>query len=330
LKTNAYDIDHLLVKQLTGETTAAEKALVQEWLAADIANQHYFDHFTLIWEESIHLAATTSVDEQVAWERFQQRMEPSPERLAPIRKLTLPGARWLRIAAMVVLAAGIGWMAYALLQKNNVQPATLATLQTDTGVLTDTLPDGSLVTLNKHSQVSYPTRFKDKKRNIALKGEAFFAVTPDKQKPFVVQVNDITVQVTGTSFNIRNHGDTTEVIVETGTVQVAHQQQQVTLYAGEQVMIVSATTILQKHRSTDELHKYYRNRKLVCDNTPLWRLVEILNEAYDAPVIIENPAIRYLPINTTFDNMSLDGIMIVISQTLDVKVTKRNGQIILR
>ena len=95
--------------------------------------------------------------------------------------------------------------------------------------MNDTLPDGSFVTLNKNSSIHYPKKFPGRKRNIELKGEAFFTVTPDKEKPFVISVNDVTVTVVGTSFNIKSVSGKTQVVVESGIVQVTKNNKTIEL-----------------------------------------------------------------------------------------------------
>ncbi len=68
-------MDDLLVKHITGEATSAEVLAVEKWLADDEANRHYFEHFRLISEERAQLADTAQVDEQDAWQRFQNRVQ---------------------------------------------------------------------------------------------------------------------------------------------------------------------------------------------------------------------------------------------------------------
>src|SRR6185295_8602769 len=81
--------------------------------------------------------------------------------------------------------------------------------QTGQNVLVDTLSDGSVITLNKRSTITYPSKFKGNTRAIALKGEAFFNVAPDQKKPFIISVNDEQETVVGTSFNIKSENGNT-------------------------------------------------------------------------------------------------------------------------
>jgi len=329
MKNYTQHMDDLLVKHLTGEATREESELVQQWLAEDEANQHYFDHFKLIWEESVQLAATTHVDEQLAWQRFQNRVQQKsfPPSKAKVWSMNNPLMRAAVIAGVVI---SIAVLTYVLFNNNPGKVLSMATVQATDNVKTDTLPDGSLVTLNKHSQISYPERFVKNKRVLQLNGEAFFKVTHDKEKPFEVHTNNITVTVLGTSFNVRSRGDTTEVIVETGIVQVATDKQTVVLKAGQKAITGLNEALVQTQANTDQLYNYYRSKKFVCEGTPLWKLAEKLNEAYDVHIVFENPNLRDSLLTTTFDNAPLNNILKVISTTFNISVTKEKGQIILR
>ncbi len=194
------------------------------------------------------------------------------------------------------------------------------------------LPDSSEVTLNRNTVISYRRNFKGNTRSVKLdSGEVFFNVRSDKSKPFVIEADDVTVKVLGTSFNVKHTKHITEVIVETGIVQVSVGNQLVELRAGEKILIKDKNTILRKEANEDQLYTYYRSRVFVADNTPLWRVVEILNEAYDANIIIENDQHRGLPLTTTlFKDESLDSNLNVITQTFKINAVKENGKIMLK
>jgi transmembrane sensor len=163
-----------------------------------------------------------------------------------------------------------------------------------------------------------------------MKGEAFFHVSPDKKKPFIIRVNDVTIRVVGTSFNVRSANGITEVIVETGVVQVTHHNKTVELRKDEKIKVQQKDSALVKDKVQDRLYNYYRSKQFVCDNTPLWKLVEILNEAYNSNIVIENPKLRGLLLTAPFDNESLDRILEVIHETFNIKVIKQQDRIILQ
>ena len=122
----------------------------------------------------------------------------------------------------------------------------------------------------------------------------------------------------------------TEVIVETGIVQVTKGNEVVELKAGERISLETAGTTEQKEKSDDKLYNYYVSRTFVCDNTPLWKLVEKLNEAYGENIRIGREELRKLPLTVTFDDESLDVILGIISETLMIKITKEGNEIVLQ
>ncbi|OWU91598.1 DUF4974 domain-containing protein [Flavobacterium sp. WLB] len=316
--------DDLLVKYLVGETDADENAAVEFWLKADEKNLNYYNGFKKIWEDSLLIAAENkNIDENAAWKRLQNRIHDKEVRVVTPKKSSVS---WLRIAASILLISTLGWLGYSYFEnKSN----TLIQIYASNSTLNDTLPDGTTVTLNKNSSLSYASKFKGKTRPVTLKGEAFFNVSPDKTKPFIITINDVTVQVVGTSFNVKNKNGKTTVDVETGIVKVSKNKDQVELRHGEKVVIADKNSELLKSTSKGRLYNYYRNKELVCDETPLKDLVEALNEIYDANIIIKNPSLKEKPLTTVFKDQSLDQVLEVIQETFRIEIERKNNQIIL-
>jgi transmembrane sensor len=310
----------MLVKYLLREASPAEEQAVRSWIDADASHKKYFEQFRLIWDSSKQLALQSTVDENKAWEKFRHRTIATQKP----RKMFA----WTRIAAAIVVLLGIGLVGYLLI--NRQTPPKDVSLASLDNTLRDTLPDGTQLILNKRSTLAYPDRFTGDKREVTLSGEAFFDVSPDKEKPFIIQARDVKVVVVGTSFNIKEQTDSTEVIVETGIVQVIHRTDTVELRAGESITIAADGEPGTKQKVTDKLYNYYRSREFVCDETPLWKLVEVVNEAYNTQIIIANDAIRHLTISTTFNNESLDQVLNVISLTFNITVIKKDNQVILQ
>ena len=143
-------------------------------------------------------------------------------------------------------------------------------------------------------------------------------------------MNDITVTVVGTSFNIKALEGKTQVIVETGVVRVTKNNRTIELQPNETLITSGTDSILVKEKVTDKLHQYYRSKEFVCDNTPLWKLVAVLNEAYNVNIVIERNELRNLPLTTTFYNESLEKILSIIAETFEITVERKGGQIILK
>lgn len=313
--------DETLVSYLLGELPADETNRVKEWLTEDVAHAAYFNQFKTIWEKSLELASVSSVDENKAWNSFKERINNGGKKPAPVVPLFKRFYfRAMAAAAILILAIGFFWLN---------QPAPQETLVSGPSVINQKLADGSEITLNKQSSLHYPKTFKGKTRSVELKGEAFFNISPDKAKPFIIDVKDVQVTVVGTSFNVREDSSYVEVLVETGIVKVSHEGKEVTLQAGEKIKMPFAGAVAEKEKVSDKLHNYYRTKEFVCDDTPLWKLVQVLNEAYKTNIVFGKEELKNLRMNTTFYNESLDQVLEVIHLTFNITVRKDNDRIIL-
>jgi len=315
--------DDLLIKYLLRETSPEEDLALSQWLAEDPENRKEFERFELIWKESKNLEQKSTVDPDAAWLKFKEQIPASaPE---PVIRPISKKLGWLRIAAVLFIIAG-AWSFYQFLGQNGYD-----TISSGQMVRTEVLPDGSKVTLNKNAVLSYKKDFTGNLRSVKLEqGEVFFDVSPDKSRPFVIDADQVNIRVLGTSFNVKKNSELTEVIVESGLVRVSLKDQQIELKKGEKVLIKRTNGVLNKELSSDYLYNYYRTNVFVADNTPLWRIVEILNEAYQVKIEIADPKLRDLTLNTTFKDESLDTILHIISETLRIKVHKEGEKIILK
>lgn len=321
-KEQSHINDDLLVKCLLGEAKDEEQAEVLAWIEESDSNRKYFNDFKLIWDNSKKLAAASTIDENAAWHRFQQRViaeKPATKTIPLGRRIN-----WMRVAAILVLMIGGVWMARYMVWGTNTQ------LMAGNEVKVETLPDGTIVTLNKGAVLEYNSRLSGNTRNVTLEGEAFFDVTPDKNKPFIITADDAKIKVVGTSFNVKTTDEKTEVIVETGIVEVSKKKNSVMLNPNEKATVLQSREAPLKEAVDDVLYNYYRTKELVCKNTPLWRLVDVLNDAYNVNIEIGDARLKDMEITTTFKNQNLDDVLDVIARTLNVRVEKNGKNIVLR
>ena len=314
-------MDDLLVKSLLGEASAPEESQVQAWIAANPEAVKRREHFRILLDESRNLTAAPVVDTDAAWMRFQQRVG-SKEKPA-LRRIVLPVRTALRAAAGIALLIGLsslGWFFWS---------TSLQTLSSGEGTLAVHLPDGSEVTLNRRSSITYPRRFASASRTVRLNGEGFFDVTSDKRKPFVIHSGEADVTVVGTSFNVKSTTDRTEVVVETGRVRVGKSGREVELAPTERAIVLHDRAAPVKMQAKDVLHNYYRTGAFTCDRTPLARFVEVLREAYGADIRIYDSALRGLPLTATFRGASLDEVLDILTATFPQVQVERSGEQIL-
>lgn len=312
--------DDLLISYLLGEGTSEERKQIEEWGQGNPSHQHRLDQFRLIWETSKKLGFEGEIDAQASLKRLKEKAAIQRARQPKVMRM----GYWLKIAAAVFLIAGGAWF------YTNRFPAAEVDFLTQENVKADTLSDGSVITLNRNSLLRYPERFRGRQRQVWLtKGEAFFKVSPDKEKPFLIHTGGTLIRVVGTSFNVKNKAGMIEVIVETGIVEVSRNGKMVSLRPGERVQVKQNSGQLLKEHNPDQLYNYYRSKEFIADDTPLWRMVQVLNEAYDSHIVIGRKELNDLPLNTTFKNESLDNVLQVISRTFTIRIERKHNQIIL-
>jgi transmembrane sensor len=332
--------DDLLVSTLLGEATPAEDKQIEQWRKENPANETRYQQFKTIWDKSQQLQYTGKIDAGISLQRLKQKIarqaaaarekreEQSAMESNTQKKVVRfwSGGYLTRIAAALLLFAGAGWLYTNQFSANEVEFLTQQTVEADT------LSDGSVITMNKHSLLRYPNLFKGNQREVWLtKGEAFFDITPDKKKPFIIRTGSTSIKVVGTSFNVKNKGEQIEVIVETGKVEVSRSGKTVSLQPGEKVLIKQQQRELIKEKNPDQLYNYYRSNEFVADNIPLRRVVEVLNEAYGSNIVIARKELENFPLNTTFrfKDEPLGQLLNVISRTFNIKVEKKANQILL-
>ncbi|SMD16674.1 FecR family protein [Pedobacter nyackensis] len=101
------------------------------------------------------------------------------------------------------------------------------------------LPDGTQVWLNASSSLKFPTSFIANQRNVMLTGEAYFEVSRNKKKPFIVNVGEMKVEVLGTHFDVMAYPDEQSInttLIE-GSVKVARNNESRILKPGQQAIV---------------------------------------------------------------------------------------------
>ncbi|MFN8357934.1 MAG: FecR domain-containing protein [Spirosomataceae bacterium] len=325
MKNNTKPIlDDLLARYLAEEASPDERRQVDEWVAASPENEQALAAYRLIWEQTQTLPTPAVVDTDKAWEKVKRRMN-RPETV--IRPLHTPvkSSRWvLRIAASLLLIAGVSWVAYQFVNSNEPTTKVLATQQFH---LEQQLPDGTLVYLNANSTLSYPSDFEGNLRSVRLKGEAFFHVKPDASKPFVIEANGTTIRVLGTSFNVRAYDQNVKVNVETGKVSFGTPKHQIKLTKGEAAEFEAKSDTVIKLNSPSKNVLSYKTKLFLFEETPLSEVVQLLNDAYQSKIVLRNKKLAQCKLTSNFNNEDVETIVAVIAETFDLHVERSEGKI---
>jgi ferric-dicitrate binding protein FerR (iron transport regulator) len=315
-------MDEFLVKYLLEEATESEQRQVDSWISSNEENRKYFEQFKTIWVQSRNIEHESNVDVHEAWKRFESGLLNKTVATFSTKSKVIPLLWKFAVAARIAVTIGIAGYFFF---NSGVK------ISSGDEVVVKTLPDNSIITLNKKSTLSYNKSFNEKLRQVSLSGEAFFKISPNKQKPFIIKAGDVSVTVVGTSFNVRESEAGVGVIVETGTVSVQAGDKKVKLLPHQKIFIPKGSDDLLVKANNDKLYNYYRTHKFICTNTPLKELVVVLNKSFDARIEIANPEIANLKLTTQFQKENLKEILSIISATLDVAVEyQKDGKILIK
>lgn len=309
----------LLERYMVGETNEAERMIVEEWLENDANNREAYLQMKKLWDSLPKPLEVPEVDVDKAWTEFKIARDRRASELTGTRIIHW---NWWA-AAGILLICMFGFYVFDRSQREKIH------FITQDGVRQDSLPDGSMVTLNRNSELAYSRTWSNKNRNVELaRGEVFFQVHKDKKHPFVIATGNTKITVLGTSFNVRRIPDATEIIVATGLVKIAYADKEILLRPEQMVTIRDTDTMrVEKKPVQDKYYKYYVDSKFNFVNTPLKDVVQLLNRAYDYRVIIDDPALEKIPYTAEFEKNSLAEILKVMAKSLDLKVEVEGREI---
>lgn len=313
------DIESLITKYLAQEATDEEVGLLEDWVMASDQNKKTYLTYKEIWMQALPDPKEIDVDEDWA-QMANQITQPS----LSIEDHTKPRYLLIFKIAAIFLMLLIGYWGI-----HRAMTTEHYTLDTNQEIIKDQLPDGSRVALNRSSSIRYQSG--EQARFVDLRGDAYFDVKRDTSLPFIVRMEDITVEVLGTSFYIDARAKTKniEVIVTKGTVRVSSRNKEIILTAGQKVQYQKNNGLFYKSNQTDNNFNAWQSGLLTFKNTDLRTVVHDLNRTFHTNIMITNTMLNRCKITATFDHKSIDTIVNIITKTLLIKSEKQNGQILL-
>ncbi|MNM71960.1 fec operon regulator FecR [compost metagenome] len=213
-----------------------------------------------------------------------------------------------------------------------INAAVSARIETPRGGIYEvTLPDGTLVKLNAGTTLSYPTVFAKDKREVTLRGEAYFEVAKKKDQPFIVHTKNQQVQVLGTHFNINAYQTSvpTKTTLLEGKVMVTTLlgSQKVTLLPGDQS--VNTGTELTKHPVNVQQEMAWVYGKFNFDGKSLRQVMDELSQWYAIDVVYKGDVPNVSFFGGTFRTSKLSTILKILKdQDLSYHLTE-NGKLII-
>ena len=224
-----------------------------------------------------------------------------------------------RVAAIAIVILGVGF-----LSKQYILAPDLLFIETAENHEEVFLPDGSIVQLNSHSQLTYPEKFR-RNRYVSLSGEGFFEVTKDPQRPFLVNINELaSVEVLGTSFNVNasNANKTVNVQVVEGKVSFSANKKDGsgTILVMNEQAILKDGEILKNDRPNRNFLSW-KTGIIYFEQENITRVLDVLNTYYSREIILNADVDKDLVFTSTIDNQELEDVLVELSLVLDLIIT---------
>lgn len=263
---------------------------------------------------------------------------------------------WLASAGLAA-AVALAWLAWPGPSPRSTSSLFVQSATTEIGGLRQLdLPDGSVVQLNTDSAVAVSYTVTERRVRLE-RGEAFFTVAKNSQRPFWVDVGAISVRAVGTAFNVRYRLETVEVLVKEGKVSVnpaaagAHAAAAAApapalpppdpplLVAGEKAVIalpvdaakpVMPMTVATIAPPRIESTLAWQVGRLEFSDTPLAEVVAEFNRYNRHQLVIADPALEAQTFGGAFARTGYDSLVEVLEQSFDVVAERQAGRTILR
>lgn len=301
--------------------SAAEQDAYLQWLRENPAHGAEIAALERTWTRLNHLA-----DWQPA-----HSARPNPDLLAPRHRRTRAWAFAFGAAALVVLGVFV-W------PTQRAVPASSGVTMVQPGAQRLTLPDGSLVELNKDAEVA--VHFTPAERAVTLvRGEAHFIVAKNPARPFVVTANRVTVRAVGTAFDVQMGAEVISVLVTEGKVQLnerdrlgggSHQvasvafPQQATLHYGTDAVDLRELTPTEIERALA-----WQTMRIQFSDVPLREIVDQFNRYNSRKLVLTDLATGDIRVGGSFRADNLDAFVRLLDLGFGVQATRQGDDIVL-
>ena len=233
----------------------------------------------------------------------------------------------LKLAVSLVILIGATLFIFRDLYTSQTDMLTLHNSEEASSFVT-TLEDGSVVYLAGNSSLSYPKHFQKSKREVFLKGDAYFEISKRNKSSFVIGTDLINIEVLGTSFNVKiSDNSSPSLSVNTGEVLVTLKKdgQSTRLIAGETVLI--HPDHLQTIQTQDlEQFTRYSNRMHFKDER-LEDVIRVINRNIDGLQLEVSPELKERLLTATFSKNSPESMAQLICMALNLKFSQQQNTI---
>ena len=315
---------HLLISgYFIGSLTEAEQQQLKDHLESNSTDRKIFEDYRLLWEESGQKIILKPIDVESALTGTKLKLF--------YRKTSI--IQFLIRAAAVLILTMIFSSTYIYFYKtssnyNVGHPDIVQEISAIYGTRSEfQLSDGTKVVLNSGSKLIFPFEFKGKSRKVELIGEAYFEVSPNPAKPFIVKTSDINVKALGTAFNLQAYPGSKEISTTLvhGKVVLEKESSGVTEQLAElkpsDRAVYNISEKVVNVKAEEDLDKFidWKDGKLVFFNDPIDNVAEKLGNWYNVTVKINKKELKRFRFTATFTDEPIEQVLELLSKSSPIK-----------
>jgi transmembrane sensor len=284
----------LVSKVLAGEASDEEKTSLQKLLLESNEHSLMYNQLKEYWDADVKLKI---MDKEAFEANLMAQLDfETGTQSSKYNKF------YFRIASAAAVVFFVMTCSLAMLYTSN--PKEFYTYSTQSTPVEYTLKDGTKVTLNKNSSLTYSSDFGENRRDVKLTGEAFFNVTKDKVRPFAVEALGTKTEVLGTSFNIRANkesGSVTTTLLE-GSVRFMAENCEQVLKPGEEIVFNTNSQKYELEKVDTQYNSAWVSGRFNYKNVSFAYLVDKLEHIYKTKIVIEDSKIANRIVSASFLN----------------------------
>lgn len=281
--------EDILKKYLMGECSEDELIEVNAWIKESDENARQLFRMEEIYQLGKENPRVMEQQMLLAEKRLLKRIKKEESE----RTRTLRMYQWMKYAAIVAVVLLLGGGAGYWFYQND--PDILVAVANEGIVKEVSLPDGTRVWLNNSATLKYPREFSKDERSVYLEGEAYFKVTKNHQKPFIVESDAMRVKVLGTTFNFKSDPRcrVAEATLIEGEIEVKGQREegQIILAPGQRAELNKSTGRLTVKQVDAKLDAVWHDDLIPFEKADIFTITKALERFYDVKIIL-SPDIR--------------------------------------
>lgn len=318
----------LIISDLEGSISELEKNKLYRWKSLSKDNQEIYSRISAIYQDAELLHVYQKLDPQSSWDNFKVLIKGKNENVnhtVPVLDNNIISIIKIKWAAAV--AASILFAAFLIFHNNKKNDNTFIASTGAHQQKKITLPDGSKILLKENTLITYNTETFDQTRVLEFRnGEAFFNIVHDAKRPLKIKLSEIEIEDIGTSFDIRKEKEKIFVFVSSGTVSLSNK------LSGEKAMLIkgqkgicdlASKGIITK--SNDELnYMAWADHNFQFIQASLAEVIKKLEEVYGTTILLDDEELKSKRLTISFQNQPIDSVLNIISQTMQIKVEKKD------